>query len=155
VALHHYTNIENIDMNEEQSVTNREMTVLIRNAAKCLIRISPEILKISFTMAKICHRPRDWLAEIREEFARTNLENLKKTIFEIENGEHDETIQQYVLQPRLNHKRAPHISLEAAANRIVFDYDLDLHGYSILQNCSEQIHFSAVWEKCVKNDLLM
>jgi len=153
VALHHYTNIENIDMNETQSVTNREMTVLVRNAAKCLIRISPEILEISFTMAKICHRPRDCLAEIREEFARTNLESLKKTIFEIENGEHDETFQKYFVQPRLNHKRAPLISLETAANSIVLD--LELKDYSILQNYSEQIHFSAVWEKCVKNDLLM
>jgi len=153
VALHHYTNIENIDMNEKQSVTNREMTVLVRNAAKCLIRISPEILKISFTRAKILHRPIDWLAEIREEFASTNLESLKKTIFDIENGEHDETFQKYFVQPRLNHKRAPHISLEEATNSIVLE--LDLKGYSILQLYSEQIHFSAVWEKCVKNDLLM
>jgi len=136
-------------MNTKERATNREMTALVRNAAECLIKILPEILNISFTMAKIRERPVLLLAQSREEFAMTNLESLKTTICEIENGEYDETHQRYFVQPRLNHKRAPHISLEAATNSILSK------GSSILENYSEQIYFIAVWEKCLKNDLLM
>ena len=135
-------------MNTKERATNREMTALVRNAAECLIKISPEILNISFTMAKIRERPVLLLAQSREEFAITNLESLKTTICEIENGEYDETLRKYIVQPRLNHKRAPHISLEAATKSLLSE------GSSILENYSEQIYFVDVWGKVSNNDLL-
>ena len=148
MALHHLTNTDNVDMNTQERVKHREKTALVRNAVECLIRISPENLNICCTMAKICRRPVKFLAESRENFASTNLEKYKDEIYEIENGELDETWQKYFVQPRINHKRMAHISLKVAAKTLLHE------GYSIHEDYSEVIHFLAVWEKCGRNDLL-
>jgi len=149
LALHHLTNTENVDMNTKERVKHREKTAFVRNATEVLITISPENLKISCIMAKICWRPVKFLADSRENFARTNLKKYKDEIYEIENGELDETWQKYFVQPRINHKRVAHISLELAAEKLLHE------GYSIHEDYSEVIRFLAVWEKCGRNDLLM